>query len=680
MIRNKKIIILISALALFLSGAVVCLILLFGGIAKPSSAEVSSNTISQSEPTSSEDVSSEDPSSEITSSEPEVKKLDVTAPREDVTVYKDSIVIKGTADPSIPLFINEKEISVGDDGIFAETVSLEVGNNWFTVKQGENSYKCVVRYRKTVILEATPKDNLTLDGGSILTVRVRALAGSSVTATWNGKTITLSEKQLEQQDDEYSDYFGSFEMPINYDKSVTYSAIAFKATSKVGTGKAEGSKITVRKAERPPEEEYYIPTGKNYIDVGHTYIAEVVCRSAEVMNVGDIADYSRPTNNYLPKGTVDYCLASVNTNGDGLKFRTLRYGKQLYLETRAGENIKVYDGVNNIYKGGSLPDRNKLNIAGFSSDGRHTTLTLDVDWKAPFYFDLYPQKYTNENSNNGKWELDYTINSSTFTYIDITFCYAEELLGSIDLTDNKIFERYEIIENESDYTLRLHLKKKGVFYGWSAEYNAEGQLVFSFLNPVTLQPAENDYGYSLEGVTSLVDAGHGGEQTGAYGFNNNYPEKDLTLMLAKKLEERLKSYGATVIMTRTDDSTVEAEERMNILRDTKPDFAISLHRNASSSSNPSAFNSYHFTAFSAEAAKDIYNATEKAGLYDRTKWSGVKWHYFFLARCTECPSVLTENGYMTNRAEYNKIIDPEFNDECADALVDGIFDYFISIQ
>ena len=133
-------------------------------------------------------------------------------------------------------------------------------------------------------------------------------------------------------------------------------------------------------------------------------------------------------------------------------------------------------------------------------------------------------------------------------------------------------------------------------------------------------------------------------------------------------------------MTRTDDSTVEAEERMNMVRDTKPDFIISLHRNASSSATPSGFNTYHFTAFSANAAKDIYAATEEEGLYTTTKWSGVKWHYFFLARCTECPSVLTENGYLTNRNEYNKIIDPAFNDKCADALVSGIFDYFISIQ
>ena len=48
-------------------------------------------------------------------------------------------------------------------------------------------------YRKTVILEVTPTENLSLEGGSVLTVRARAIAGSNVTATFNGKTVTLVE-------------------------------------------------------------------------------------------------------------------------------------------------------------------------------------------------------------------------------------------------------------------------------------------------------------------------------------------------------------------------------------------------------------------------------------------------------------------------------------------------------
>lgn len=644
------------------------LIISFAACKQPAELTASDGDIS-SVPSSSDLVSSDAVSSEpLPEPEPEPIHLAVTAPREDVTVYVDHITIKGSADPEKPLYINDEEVEMGEGGIFSKKVTLAVGNNWFTVKQGDEQYKCVVRYRKTVILEVDPAKNQTLEGGASLTVRARALAGSKVTATWNGKTITLEERAIEQQE-EYADFYGRFEMPVNYDKDITYSGVSFKATAKSGTGKATSGKITVKKAERPPEEQYYMPTGGEYIDVGHTYLAEVVCRSAETFNADDSTDYSRPTNNYLPKGTVDYCTATSNKIGS-YKLRTLRYGKQLYEQTEgAGQNIKVYKG--------ELPDRNKLSVAGFSSEGRHSTLTLNVDWKAPFILDFLPQKYTSD----GKSNLSYTLKSgATFTYMDITFCYAEELVGEIDLTGNKIFSSYEIIKNESDYTLRLHLAKKGTFYGWSAEYNAEGQLVFSFLNPAVLKTADNEYGYSLEGITILVDAGHGGSSSGTDGYHHGNYEKVYTLLLAKKLQTRLEALGATVIMTRSEDVTVDSIDRMNMLRDAKPDLAISIHRNASTSEEPRAFNSYHFNAYSANAAKYIYDETEAADLYKVTKWSGVKWHYFFLSRCTECPVILTENGFMTNPEEYSQIIDDEFNEKCADAFVDGIFSYFKSIQ
>ena len=672
---NNKIKLIIAAISAVIVIAVVALIIILTGktepVIVPASSDISSSTQSPDQQSSLVSSGSENNSSELVSSAPEIIPLDVTSPKPDVTVYKDSVTIKGSADQSLPLYVNEQEIHTDANGIFAYKVELSVGNNYITVSQGEYKYSCVVRYRKTVILEAAPTQKLTLDGGDKLTVKVRALANSTVTATFNGKTINLSEEPVEKQE-EYSDYYGSFEMPINYEADKNYGKITYKAVSKAGTGRADGSVITVRRTQRPIEEDYYMPTGKNYIDVGHTYIAEVVCRSAETMNIDDDVDYSRPTNNYLPKGTVDYCSSTVNSlyvDGETLQFRTLRYGKQLYLKTSStAQNIIIYNG--------DLPDTNRVNVASFSSEGRHSTLTLDVDWKAPFYFDLYPQKYRND----GKSHLDYTVSDSTFTYVDITFCYAGEFEGELDLTDNKIFERYDIIKNESDNTLRLYLKKQGKFYGWSAEYNSDGQLVFSFLNPVELTTADNEYGYSLEGVTILVDAGHGGNQSGTDGFKSGNYEKVYTLLLAKKLEEKLQALGATVIMTRSDDSTVEAEERMNMVRDKKPDYVISIHRNASSSTAVRGFNSYHFNAFSADAAELIYTETEKKSLYELTKWSGVKWHYFFLARCTECPSVLTENGYMTNPEEYYQIIDEDFNDKCADALVDGIFAYFKSIQ
>ncbi len=588
--------------------------------------------------------------------------LEVTYPTDNITVFTESITVTGSGDTAIPLYINGEEVEMGEDGSFSHTISLVMGENVITVTQNTEKRYTVVR-KKKVITEVMPTDSLTLDGNSKLTVKVRALTGSSVSARLNGTTVTLSE-QSGSSDGEYSYFLATLTMPVNYYRNVDLGKIVFEATSSEGKETVNGSSVTIRRTITYDDKGYVMPSGADYKNVGKTNVAEVICRSAETLSVSDSKDISRPTNNYLPKGTVDYCSDEIELGSN--KVRTLRYGKRLYMRTNnTGENLKVYKG--------SLPDTNSVGIADFSSEGRHSVLTLDVDWKAPFLFDLLPQSY---NGNT-----DFTISSATYSYIDITFCYAAQFTGEIDLSTNRIFSSYEIIENEVDYTLRLYLKNKGKFYGWSAEYNNEGQLVFSFLNPVILNRTDNQYGYSLEGAVILIDAGHGGADPGAvspsYGPKT---EAALNLTLATKLKTKLESFGATVYMTRTDNSTVSVLERMNKVRDIKPDFVLAIHRNSNGATYPRGFNSYHFNAFSAAAAKYIYETTEQKALYNTTRWSGVKSHYFYLCRNTHCPVVLTENGFISNYEEYNQMIDDGFNDKCADAFVDGIFAYFKSIQ
>ena len=70
---------------------------------------------------------------------------------------------------------------------------------------------------------------------------------------------------------------------------------------------------------------------ENYINVGTGLIAEAVSYQIETFDGNIIDDRSRPTNNYLPAGTVDYCSRStVMDAGSGFTYRVLRYGKRVY--------------------------------------------------------------------------------------------------------------------------------------------------------------------------------------------------------------------------------------------------------------------------------------------------------------------------------------------------------------
>ena len=198
-------------------------------------------------------------------------------------------------------------------------------------------------------------------------------------------------------------------------------------------------------------------------------------------------------------------------------------------------------------------------------------------------------------------------------------------------------------------------------------------MTVKFLNPKHVS------GNNLSGVKIVVDAGHGGSDYGATAKNNKgvtIRESQLALMLAQKVQKKLQSYGATVVMTRNSDVRLSQDTRVLSIRNANAHFAVSIHRNSSDSAKPSAFNAYHFNAFTKMPAQYIYNATADKKLYDVTAWSGVKWHYFYLSRISNCPVVLTENGFMSNANELQKIIDPSFNDKCADAIATGIIKHF----
>lgn len=597
--------------------------------------------------------------------------LNVTSPKKlTYTTYNDTVALIGASDPQFALTLNGKTLERNDRGYFSVDLKLELGLNKFVLEHKGTTKTFKITYKKVIIKEYSPTKAQTVAGGSSVAVSITAISGSKVTAKLNGTTITLKEEVILDINDgnpqgEYSRYSGRFTVPNFYDKNTSLGNITFKVESKYGTESKSAAKVTVEKSVSTLPAE--TPKGGQYVEVSGNHIAEVTRTQAEVFNLKDNDDWSRPTNNYLPEGTVDHCSASSTVVGDAT-LRTLRYGKMLY-----NSNLKVTNGT--------LPSTNSVKIADFTNGTTHTLLTLNVDWKAPFLFHIGPQSYRNEGDGDNR---DYTMTNITFNYIDITFCYGTKVDGNLSVPDgNRIFSKAEWIKNTSDHTLRLYLKKTGAFYGWYAYYNDAGQLVFEFLNPAKISSAANRYGCDLTGVTVLLDAGHGGNDSGALGPNKNFTEAYLNLTLANAVKNELEAIGAKVVMTRTSNVSMSSTERIDKLRETKPDYALAIHRNASESSSPNGFLSFHYNAYSANATLTMYksyNNCEQDYIFPVSKYSGVRWHPFFLSRTTNCPVVLTENGFITNRSNFDKMIDPEFNKKNAIALTQGIVDYFKSIQ
>jgi N-acetylmuramoyl-L-alanine amidase len=79
--------------------------------------------------------------------------------------------------------------------------------------------------------------------------------------------------------------------------------------------------------------------------------------------------------------------------------------------------------------------------------------------------------------------------------------------------------------------------------------------------------------------TVVIDAGHGGSDTGAKGPAGSL-EKDVALAVARNLAAKLRDAGLNVVMTRDADVRVPLEERTAIANDARGDLFVSIHANA----------------------------------------------------------------------------------------------------
>ena len=70
----------------------------------------------------------------------------------------------------------------------------------------------------------------------------------------------------------------------------------------------------------------------------------------------------------------------------------------------------------------------------------------------------------------------------------------------------------------------------------------------------------------MDDTKVVIDAGHGGTDPGAIG--NGYQEKDINLKISNYMYNRFKELGVPVAITRTEDTTLTREQRLNTMTNT----------------------------------------------------------------------------------------------------------------
>ena len=532
---------------------------------------------------------------------------------EKLQVHESSIAFSGKTSGESPLYLNGEDIDCDESGYFDYKANLKRGKNTFSFDYNGIKRKFEITYSTPMIKSYTPNEStVELDKGSKFTVTANAFIGCKVTAEFMGITINLEPQTMGKYDKKsYTKYYGIIDIPENPISSEATLKITAEYNDDVQTVTA--SKIIINESlfdEESGNPTPVIQLAKTTSKAKKKYVAKIVARNAETFSGSTIDDYSRPTNNYLPKGTIDYCNgAKIYDSESGKKYYLLNCGYRVYAKK---SDVKLYKGT--------ISTKNTVKFSKSKESGNRTKVYFKVGFKAPFKLELKKQKYTSTKAP------DYAISKATYSYVDITFYYAKKASGKISLKGNKLFKKYKWIKSGSNYKLRLYLKKKGVFYGWDSYYTSSGELVFSFLNPPTLQKAKNKYGYSLKGITVYIDAGHGGTEGGTYNASGSkYTEKYYTLKYAIALAKKLKSLDCTVLLTRTTDKTLSLKSRYNAIQKSKADLAVSLHFDGNVSSSVSGYFMGYFNPYTKKAATKISGGVKDKGI-PRRKSGGVSWH------------------------------------------------------
>lgn len=259
--------------------------------------------------------------------------------------------------------------------------------------------------------------------------------------------------------------------------------------------------------------------------------------------------------------------------------------------------------------------------------------------------------------------------------------YRTSGIGEISVKESRLFESVQVSPDEENSIISFQLDAANPLWGYLVEYKENDILIAFKQKP---KPAEDTK--PLQGVTVMLDPGHGGNDIGTPGLigemyekqvdQPNLPglvEKDITLATAKAVRNYLEALGATVRMTRTSDETVSMNDRLEQIQQADVDFMISLHCNSIPSgkdgTKPSGTEVYYYEDAAATLAKSVLNGIcERTGRDVRATIQG----NYKITLNSNAPSIMVEMGFMTNPQEYDSLRDKQAIYDTAAAIADGI--------
>ena len=187
----------------------------------------------------------------------------------------------------------------------------------------------------------------------------------------------------------------------------------------------------------------------------------------------------------------------------------------------------------------------------------------------------------------------------------------------------------------------------------------------------------------------IIDAGHGGEDSGAVGITGVL-EKNLNLQMALEIGKAFEEKGYVVVYTRTDDRLLYTEEenihgirkisdlknRCKIAERYPNSIFVSVHMNSFGSAKYSGLQVYYSenSEESRSLADSIQNKVTTDIQKDNKRVTKPGKNMYILENIDNT-AVLIECGFLTNEAECKKLSEKEYQKELSFSIVCGIIEY-----
>jgi N-acetylmuramoyl-L-alanine amidase len=193
----------------------------------------------------------------------------------------------------------------------------------------------------------------------------------------------------------------------------------------------------------------------------------------------------------------------------------------------------------------------------------------------------------------------------------------------------------------------------------------------------------------------ILDPGHGGQDSGT--IKNGMVEKDLALDLAHRVERVLRERGLVVALTRADDTYVSLPDRAIIANNQPDSVFVSIHFDDAGRSAATGIETYYAShpvslperiaswfPFLERTFPEPPNvesqslaASIQEALVARTQAAnrGTRPQQFFVIANVRHPAVLVEGGFLTNKDEVVRLANPDYREQMAAGIADGIVRY-----